>query len=56
MSRKKNKYKNLVICKYNSAVRCAEGSSCEKCGWNPKVSEEREKHRTKIKEVGNCGS
>lgn len=52
MSRKKNKRKALIICKFNSAVRCAEGSSCEKCGWNPKES----KDRTKAKEEKRCGS
>lgn len=52
MSRKKKKHKALIICKYNSAVRCAEGSSCEKCSWNPKAANE----RTKVKEATSCGS
>lgn len=54
MSRRKNKHKALIICKYNSAVRCAEGSSCEKCGWSPKAA--KDKDRTKTKEVVSCGS
>lgn len=29
-----------IICKYNSECRC-ERLACGKCGWNPKVADQR---------------
>jgi hypothetical protein len=36
------------ICPYNSECRCTE-LNCEKCGWNPKVAEERKKEFMDLK-------
>ena len=33
---------NYTPCKYNNLVECpAAGRSCWRCGWNPKVKNER---------------
>lgn len=31
----------LPSCKFNRGVICMEQETCEKCGWNPEVAEER---------------
>ena len=33
-------------CPFNGAVVCADQTGCARCGWNPKVAEER-LHRIK---------
>jgi len=32
---------NLHPCPFNGAVVCVDQKSCARCGWNPKVAEER---------------
>ena len=31
----------FIDCKYNKRINCVSGSDCQKCGWNPAVSEKR---------------
>lgn len=38
---KKQNVKNQNPCPYNGGVVCVVQLFCDRCGWNPKVAEER---------------
>lgn len=36
-----NETKNTATCPFNEGVVCTVQLFCDRCGWNPKVAEER---------------
>ncbi len=48
--------KTTNLCKNNDAIVCLDRSKCSRCGWDPKVADERkkavcEKHKEKRRPV-----
>lgn len=45
------KYYDVVSCKWNKGVECADLSQCDHCGWNPVVAADRLR---KYREIHSC--